>query len=59
MGEVVDLDSRRADWLRTPRGSDVWQCECGCCEFHLRRDGDVECARCGAPSNGAYCRFNL
>jgi len=32
--------------------TDIIQCECGCTHFTIARDGLIECAECGHPTDG-------
>lgn len=32
--------------------TDIIQCECGCTQFTVSRDGLIECAECGHPTDG-------
>lgn len=32
--------------------TDIIQCDCGCTHFTVSRDGLIECAECGHPTDG-------
>lgn len=36
----------------TKSDDDIIQCECGCTTFTIARDGLIECADCGHPTDG-------
>jgi len=38
--------------MSNPSEDDLIQCECGCIEFTVSRDGLIECAECRHPTDG-------